>query len=192
VLFGVIFGYYFLLIGKICGITWTATFREAWKETMGDKGAVWVALCIALKPALGNLANSMILADTVRALFETINLSVSRTTSLLLVTIVVLLPLCMLKNLKVLAPFSIIGTMVFILVSIVMGVRYFDGTYGLDGVFVEVSKKISLTFVSNAFVSRGQNSLFAGSSGPLKAILWHHRHSWCIHAKCVGLGVHVV
>lgn len=140
VLLGVIFGYYFLLIGKICQRTWTATFREAWEETMGDEGAVWVALSNTLLPALGNLGYSMILADTVRTLFETMNLSVSRTASLFLVTIVVLLPLCMLKNLKVLAPFSIIGTMALILVSIVMGVRYFDGTYGLDGVFVEVNK----------------------------------------------------
>ena len=46
----------------------------------------------------------------------------------------------MLKNLKVLAPFSILGTMVFVLVAVVMGVRYFDGTYDVDrsGMFVQV------------------------------------------------------
>jgi hypothetical protein len=48
--------------------------------------------------------------------------------------------LCMLKNLHVLAPFSILGTLVFFLVAIVMGVRYFDGTYDLsgNGQFIEV------------------------------------------------------
>jgi hypothetical protein len=153
VLLGVIFGYYFLLIGKVCRMTWTVTFREAWEETMGNEGAVWVALCNTLKPALGNLGYSMILADTVRALFETMQFSVSRTASLFFVTIVVLLPLCMLKNLKVLAPFSIIGTMVFILVSIVMGIRYFDGTYGLDGVFVEVKLKRFLLHVCEQFIN---------------------------------------
>ena len=128
-------------------MTWTATFREAWEETMGSQGAVWVTLCNTFLPALGNLEYSMILADTVRALFETMNLDVSRTTSLFLITIVALLPLCMLKNLKGLAPFSILGTVVFVFIALVMGVRYLDGTYDpLNGQFVEVRLK---NFVSH-------------------------------------------
>jgi amino acid permease len=84
----------------------------------------------------------MILADTFRALFETIGLHLSRSTSLFLITVTALLPLCMLKNLGVLAPFSILGTAVFFLVALVMGVRYFDGTYDPtgNGRFVEVSR----------------------------------------------------
>lgn len=180
-------------------MTWTVTFREAWEETMGSEGAVWVALCNTLKPALGNLGYSMILADTVRALFETMDLGVSRTTSLFLITIVALLPLCMLKNLKVLAPFSILGTMVFVLVALVMGVRYLDGTYHTrNGYFVEVKLKIFCLsrFACNAFVSQRLTnfslSLYTGSSGSLETFIRHYRHPWCLYCQCVGLGVHVV
>jgi amino acid permease len=137
-LMGIIFGYYFLLIGKTCRMTWALSFRDVWQETMGFESAFWVALCNMLKPGLANLAYSMILADTFRALFETVGLHLSRSVSLLIVTVTALLPLCLLKNLKVLAPFSIVGTLVFILVAVVMGIRYFDGTYNQeDGYFVD-------------------------------------------------------
>lgn len=75
----------------------------------------------------------MILADTFRALFETTGLHLTRSVSLLVVTLAAILPLCLLKNLKVLAPFSILGTIVFFLVAIVMGIRYYDGSYNPDG-----------------------------------------------------------
>jgi amino acid permease len=44
-----------------------------------------------------------------------------------------------LKNLKVLAPFSIAGTASIFLVAIIMGIRYFDGSYDVtrNGRFVE-------------------------------------------------------
>lgn len=80
----------------------------------------------------------MILADTFTSLFETIGWNLSRSTSLLLVTFTALLPLCLLKNLKVLSPFSVVGTVVFFFVAIVMGIRYFDGSYDAEnGYFVD-------------------------------------------------------
>lgn len=78
------------------------------------------------------------MADTFKSLFETIGWHLSRSVSLWLVTLTALLPLCLLKNLKVLAPFSILGTIVFFLVAIVMGIRYMDGTYDAEtGYFVD-------------------------------------------------------
>lgn len=63
VLMGAIFGYYFLLIGKTCRMTWALTFRDVWEETMGpDNGANWVALSNMLKPALACLAYVSIVA----------------------------------------------------------------------------------------------------------------------------------
>jgi amino acid permease len=56
---------------------------------------------------LANLAYSMILADTTRSLALRVGYNVSRNTCLLCVTIFVLLPLCMVKKLSVLAPFSV-------------------------------------------------------------------------------------
>jgi hypothetical protein len=49
----------------------------------------------------------MILADTTRSLAARLGFTVTRTACLLSVTIFVLLPLCMVKKLSVLAPFSV-------------------------------------------------------------------------------------
>ena len=80
----------------------------------------------------------MILADTFQSLSSTINIEITRTESLLLITIIAILPLCLLKNLDALAPYSILGTFGIILTAICMGIRYFDGTYdsNLDGRYV--------------------------------------------------------
>jgi amino acid permease len=132
ILMAVIFGYYFLLIGKTCKLASAATYREVWEKTMGNKMSAAVATVNMLKPALANLAYSMILADTFKSLFEAIGFYFTRTSVLLFITVVALLPLCLLKNLKVLAPFSILGSLGMILTAFAMGVRYFDGTYDPD------------------------------------------------------------
>ena len=126
---GAIFGYYFQLIGKVCSITKSATFRETWEDTMGDDGATAISIVNMVKPALGNLAYSMILADTFKSLFATLGFTITRTESLLLITLVAILPLCLMKNLDALAPFSIAGTVGIFLTALAMAIRYFDGTY---------------------------------------------------------------
>lgn len=126
---GAAFAYSFQLIGKVCRMTLSGTFREVWEDTMGFRGGLAVSLVNMLKPALGNLAYSMILADTFRSLFETAGFTVSRNSSLMLVTVVGILPLCLMKNLDALAPFSILGTMGILLIATCMAIRYFDGTY---------------------------------------------------------------
>lgn len=166
VVMGIVFGYEFQLIGKVCDMTVSSTFREAWDDTVGRNidnddrdniddevhppssslpsslvsrhaGTVvsWVNM---LKPALANLAYSMILADTFRSLFATIGWDVTRTGCLLLVTLMGILPLCLLKNLDALAPFSMLGTVSILLITVCMGIRCYDGTYDpIDGIYID-------------------------------------------------------
>ena len=98
VLLGSIFGYFCLLIAKSCHMTKSATFRECWQETMGDQGALIVSVVNTLKPAMGNLAYSTILSQTFRSLLQGIGIELSRISVLLIITVVVLLPLCLLKR----------------------------------------------------------------------------------------------
>lgn len=137
---GTIFGYYFLLIGRTCRLTHSATYREVWEKSMGENKflAVFVSLVNCTKPALGNLAYSMILADTFRSLFAAVGVEISRTGSLVLITVLGLLPLCMLKNLSVLAPTSMLGVIGFAATTVVMAVRYFDGSYAPGGKYATV------------------------------------------------------
>jgi amino acid permease len=93
-----------------------------------------------LKPALGNLAYSMILADTFRSLVATFfGQDISRTISLVVITLVGIFPLCLMKNLDALAPFSILGTAGILLTAACMAMRYFDGSYDMerDGRFLQ-------------------------------------------------------
>ncbi|CAJ1955189.1 unnamed protein product [Cylindrotheca closterium] len=138
VVMGIVFGYFFQLIAKTCSLTYSVTFREVWEDTMGNEGASTVSVVNMVKPALGNLAYSMILADTFQSLFHTVGINVTRTLSLVLVTVIGILPLCLMKNLDALAPFSVLGTAGIILFAFCMTVRYLDGSYNaaLDGRFL--------------------------------------------------------
>jgi hypothetical protein len=106
ILLGVFLGYFALLIAKVCCFTKAATYRECWQRSMGEHGALAVSIVNALNPAIGDLAYAAILSQTFQSLLETIGISVTRVQSLLFVTIFALLPLCLLKNLYVLAPFQ--------------------------------------------------------------------------------------
>jgi amino acid permease len=49
------------------------------------------------------------------------------------VTSVVLLPLCLIKNLSTLAPFSLMGIMGMLYTSLAIGIRYWQGAYAVPG-----------------------------------------------------------
>jgi len=125
---GVLSGYGFALIGKVCAYTGAKSYREAWSKTVGP-GTSWIpAWSVTLKTFLACLAFSMVLADTFSSLLET-----TRNPTLLVVTGLVLLPLCLLKNLKSLAPFSLLGVMGMAYTAVAMTLRLLDGTYSMEG-----------------------------------------------------------
>ncbi|KAL7571027.1 hypothetical protein ACA910_003746 [Epithemia clementina (nom. ined.)] len=132
---GFVFGYYCWLIGKLCKLTGQVTYRELWQSTVGDRGRLAVPLVNALKAGLGNLGYSAILSQTGVSLCAALGFNVSRIASLFAVTIVMVLPLCLLKNLHVLSPFSVLGTAGILVTVIAMTVRYLDGSYQPGGQF---------------------------------------------------------
>lgn len=69
------------------------------------------------------------LGDTFNALFTTFGMNVGRQASLIGLTLIVLLPLCLLKNLSSLAPFSLAGIAGMLYTAVAMAIRYFDGSY---------------------------------------------------------------
>ena len=85
----------------------------------------------------------MILADTIRALLMTVGFETTRTMALLGITSTTLLPLCLLKNLSSLAPFSLVGIAGMFYTTIAMAIRYFGGAYKLAVPAVKGSKKVA-------------------------------------------------
>jgi len=130
---GALLGYFALLIAKVCSFTKATTYRECWHRSMGEHGGLAVSIANTLNPAMGDLAYAAILSQTFQSLLESIGIQVTRIQSLLLITLFALLPLCLLKNLYVLAPFSAVGTGGVILTAAAMVLRCVDGSYQPGG-----------------------------------------------------------
>jgi len=116
----------------------SATYRECWERTVGSKGGVFVATATTLDPLMGLFTNSAILSQslrfTLRGLFG-IELSIPE--CLVLLALFVLLPLCLMKNLDALAPFSAMGMGGVFIALTCMTIRYLDGSYLPGGAFHE-------------------------------------------------------
>ena len=144
---GVVFAYYFVLVGRLCIMLDASSYGGAWHNSAGRRVGMWanisclVPLSIIGITGVGSLSYSMIIADTTRSLVERAGIHVERNTCLYLVTIFILLPLCMVKKLSVLAPFSAVGTGGIIFTLLVMAKRCFDGSYDAKrgGKFLSVS-----------------------------------------------------
>jgi hypothetical protein len=134
---GAIFGYFCWLIAKVCNITGRTTYRGIWQETVGSRGSMAVSIVNGLKAGLANLAYTCILADTTLSLFLSAGYNVPRGVCLLIVTFCFILPLCLLKNLHVLAPFSVLGTAGIVFTAGAMLIRYKDGSYEPGGKYFD-------------------------------------------------------
>ena len=129
VVIGALSGYGFGLIGRVCALTDTTSFREAWSESVSPRTSWMPAWSVTLKTAFAVLAYSMILGDTFSTLALSAGYSVSRTAALAGITTTVILPLCLLRDLSSLAPFSLLGSLGMLYTAVAMGVRYLDKTY---------------------------------------------------------------
>mmetsp|Transcript_35814 Transcript_35814/g.106890 ORF Transcript_35814/g.106890 Transcript_35814/m.106890 type:complete len:534 (-) Transcript_35814:494-2095(-) len=132
-LIGGLSAYTFSMIARVCKNTGATSYRDAWDKTRGSKTGWIVALSSALDCVAGNLSYSMILADTFKDLLASGGVAASRTSSLLGITSLVLLPLCLVKNLSSLAPFSLLGIMGMLYTSLAIGIRFFGGAYAMPG-----------------------------------------------------------
>jgi Transmembrane amino acid transporter protein len=132
---GICSAYTFGLIGRICQRTQTTSYSDAWDVAVGKKYAPLIAFSCFIDCFAGNLSYSMILADTIKNLFASCGYTITRTNALLSVTSLVLVPLCLLKNLNSLAPFSLLGIIGMLYTTAAMGIRYFGKAYAVGGTY---------------------------------------------------------
>jgi amino acid permease len=134
-LMGALSAYTFGLIGRICQRTNTESYADAWDASVGKKWSPLIAFSCFIDCFAGNLSYSMILADTIKNLAASAGYAVTRTNALLGVTGLVLLPLCLLKNLASLAPFSLVGIVGMLYTTAAMGLRWYQQSYAPGGAF---------------------------------------------------------
>eukprot|EP00584_Thalassiosira_punctigera_P011092 CAMPEP_0172528688 /NCGR_PEP_ID=MMETSP1067-20121228/2998_1 /TAXON_ID=265564 ORGANISM="Thalassiosira punctigera, Strain Tpunct2005C2" /NCGR_SAMPLE_ID=MMETSP1067 /ASSEMBLY_ACC=CAM_ASM_000444 /LENGTH=507 /DNA_ID=CAMNT_0013312645 /DNA_START=51 /DNA_END=1574 /DNA_ORIENTATION=- len=132
--------YGFSLIGRVCSYTGGQSYRGAWSGSVGDSTSWIPAVTCTFKTCFAVLSYSMILADTTRALLMTAGVETTRNLALLGITGTTLLPLCLLKNLSSLAPFSLLGIAGMFYTTVAMALRYLGGAYKLGTPAVKGSK----------------------------------------------------
>mmetsp|Transcript_7506 Transcript_7506/g.14995 ORF Transcript_7506/g.14995 Transcript_7506/m.14995 type:complete len:523 (+) Transcript_7506:92-1660(+) len=139
---GFLSGYGFSLIGRVCSYTGGRSYRGAWDKTVGESTSWIPAVTCTFKTCCAILSYSMILADTIKALLMTAGIETTRNVALLGITGTTLLPLCLLKNLSSLAPFSLLGIAGMFYTAVAMALRYFGGAYKLGSVAVKGGKGV--------------------------------------------------
>lgn len=126
---GSLSAYGFWLIGQVCAETDALSYRAAWQSTVGQAAWLPAAACLMVTGCTV-LTYSMILADTLPALLlAATGISVDRRVALTALTASVLLPLCLMKELRKLAPFSLLGIAGTVYTAIAMIVRFLSGSY---------------------------------------------------------------
>ena len=132
---GLISAYTFGVIGRVCQATNTQSYSDAWDATVGKSTSGLIAFSCFFDCFAGCLSYSMILADTFVNLLAYGGVGITRTQSLLGVTGLVLTPLCFLKNLSSLAPFSLVGILGMLYTFVAMAIRYTGGAYAIGGAY---------------------------------------------------------
>jgi amino acid permease len=143
---GILSAFGFAVIGKVCSYTGATSYREAWSASVGSKTSWIPAASTTFKTFLACLAISMVLGDTFSGLLQR---PTERTEILVAMTVVFLLPLCWMKNLSSLAPFSLAGILGMAYTAIAMTIRYLDGSYNVEsgGALLEqVAKDLQPSF----------------------------------------------
>ena len=154
---GILNAYSFSLLGRVCSVTKSKTYQDAWDRTVGRRfsekyNVVWVGLVVTGKAILGCWSFSIVIASTCQPLlkilvpvllggsshYNYLATTMSKSEVLLGITILVLLPLCLLEKLSSLAFFSIIGQLGTLVTTLTMVLRYFGGTYRPGGKFYAV------------------------------------------------------
>lgn len=118
-------------------MTRSYTYRDAWERTVGNRGGRTVAIVNTLDPLLGILGNATIMAQSLRLMLEGVSVHWTVVECLLLITVVAIAPLCLMKNLSALAPYSTAGLAAVLFALAVMFYRLLDGSYQPGGVFYQ-------------------------------------------------------
>jgi sodium-coupled neutral amino acid transporter 11 len=136
---GVLFGYFCLLTGKSCDMSLSATYRECWERTVGSSlGGLAVAIATTLDPLMGLFANSSILSQSLQFTLEgVLGIYWTIPQCLIIIATFALLPLCLMRNLDALAPFSVFGMAAVFTALGCMVIRYLDGSYLPGGTYHE-------------------------------------------------------
>mmetsp|Transcript_3989 Transcript_3989/g.4071 ORF Transcript_3989/g.4071 Transcript_3989/m.4071 type:complete len:494 (-) Transcript_3989:129-1610(-) len=135
---GAISAYCFSRIAKACSIHKVKSYQEAWIKSVDPKTGWIVSFASTSMCFLLSLAYVIIIGDTFSALSSTFHLPAffqGRNNVIISIVSCILLPLCSMKSLNALAPFSVLGLVGTLYTGVFMSIRFLDGSYLPGGQF---------------------------------------------------------
>jgi len=127
------------LVGRMCDVKKEATtLSQAWEQEVGHDSSWIVALSIFVLTFFVSTAYSIVLGDIFTSLAQSVGMTgVSRHLSILFITLCAVNPLCSLKSLSALTPFSMVGIGGLLLTLLFMLSRLVSGSYAPGGFFFD-------------------------------------------------------
>lgn len=129
-------GHCFAIIGEACELTGEADFKGLWKKTISKESAYLVDAMIAIMCLACSVIYSGILGDVFTPLLDQAGLPArfnGRTSNILAITALLLLPLSLIKDLSALAFTSILGFCAIAYTVFFICIRALDGSYSVPG-----------------------------------------------------------
>ncbi|CAJ1390406.1 unnamed protein product [Effrenium voratum] len=140
VLFAMLMGYTFSIMGRVCAVTGQRSHKDCAKEVSGPLLGEAMALTLLVKTVFTCLAFAIVIGESFSRILHYCGFTGAMATTqaaLLLICVFVLVPLCLQRELSVLAYTSMIGCLGQVWVVFTMHIRYMDGSYRPGGRFYD-------------------------------------------------------
>ena len=106
-------GYSFSSIARVGSAVGAESYRDTWAKVFGESSAIIPAFTVTFKTFVGAVAYSIIVGDSFASIGKLLGAPALLTSSnflIIVTTLLVFLPLCLMRNLSSLAIGSVIGT----------------------------------------------------------------------------------
>lgn len=164
IMYGLMSSYLFYSIGSQSGALGTSTYSATFAKSVGKRSGAVVTFIVTIWPMLACLSYSIIIGDFFSALarggqlgswVQSHEFATDRRVWIAILNTLAIYPLCSLKDFTKLAFTSLIGNLAIVYTTVIVTLRYFDGSYRPGGHFYALLPKLTLPAISkdHSFVS---------------------------------------
>ncbi|CAK9051513.1 unnamed protein product [Durusdinium trenchii] len=140
ILFAMLMGYTFALMGRVCQATGGRSHKDCCAKVAEPWVAESMAVVLFVKTMFTCLAFAIVISESFARILRFVGVEgimASSQAALLILTFLVLIPLCLQKQLRILSYTSMIGCFGQVWVVLSMQIRYLDGSYRPGGQFYD-------------------------------------------------------
>lgn len=142
--------YNFYTIIETCRLLNANSYDDCWGKSISIKSKWIIQGVVSFAPLIGIIANTIVLTDIFSSVLQSIGgyfaiIANTRNYVTILLCTLIIYPLCSLKDLSAMKSASIFGLIGNIVSMIALGIRAYDKSYLLGGLYAPVAAAISTT-----------------------------------------------